>query len=714
VETVVEDGQDKAASRTGGNPAAEFGGQARGLRAGVPRQLPPPTRHFVGRAEPLKELSELLDQLASARGAVSVQKPGSPGAAVISVISGTAGVGKTTLALYWAHRVADRFPDGQLYVNLRGFDPSGAPVEPDDAARSLLEALGLAAERVPPAIEARLGLLRSTLAGKRMLILLDNASDAGQVRPLLTAAPGCLTLITSRNQLTSLVATHGAQMISLDVLSAPEATELLERQLGLERVAGERDAVTALTGLCARLPLALAIIAARAAVRRNLPLAALVAELRDDGGVLDALHGGDTDTSIRAVFSWSYRQLSEPAARMFRLLGAHPGPDISRAAAASLAELTPGQADRVLTELTGAHLLTEFSPGRFAFHDLLRAYAAELARDDSDAAALEAARLRALDHYLQTGFAAALLLEPHRMRITLAPPRPGVHTEPLADYHQALAWFQAEHRVMLAAVSLAANNGHDRHTWQLAWTLSDFLDWRGHWHDWLNTQEIALAACRRLGDAEGQGHAQRSIARACNQLGRYDETMTHLDAALDLYGACGDALGQARCHIDMAAVLERLARYDEAIDHAEQGLQRFRAAGHSAGEANALNAVGWCNAMAGHHTVALDYCTRAIELQRQIGDKHSEAATWDSVGFAHHHLGQYDEAIACYRRALGFYVEIGHRHSQAETLSHLAETQQASGEPDAARQSWRQALVILEDLHHTDADLVRAKLTGEG
>jgi tetratricopeptide (TPR) repeat protein len=599
-------------------------------------------------------------------------------------------------------------------VNLRGFDPSGTPVEPADAIRSFLEALGIAAERVPLATEARLGLLRSLLAGRRMLILLDNARDAGQVRPLLPAAPGCLTIITSRNQLTSLAATHGAQVISLDVLSGTEATELLERRLGQERVAGERAAITALTRLCARLPLALAIIAARAAARRDLPLAALVAELQDDEAILDALHGGDTATSIRAVFSWSYRQLSDPAARMFRLLGTHPGPDISRPAAASLAGVPAAEADRALAELTGAHLLAEFAPGRFSFHDLLRAYAAEQAREHFDEAGLRAARQRALDHYLQTGYAAAILLGPHRHRITLSPPQEGVRTEPLAGYQQALAWFQAEHHVMLAAVSMAANTGLDAHASWLAWTLADFLNWRGHWHDWLLTQQIALAACRRLGDLKGQAHARHSLAHACNQLGRYDETSAHLSAALDLYSQIDDPLGQAMCHKGMAAVLERQARYEEAIIHAGQSLQQFRAAGDKAGEANALNTVGWCHAMAGHHALALDYCQQAIDLQRRIGDKHAEAATWDSVGVAHHHLGQYAEAVTCYRRALGFYTEIGHRHSQAETLTHLAETQQASGQPAAATRSWRQALAILDDLGHPDADRVRARLDGLG
>jgi DNA-binding SARP family transcriptional activator/tetratricopeptide (TPR) repeat protein len=664
-----------------------------------PRQLPPPAPHFTGRAEQLKELSELLDQTTG------------PGAtAAVSVIAGTAGVGKTSLAVYWAHQVAGRFPDGQLYVNLRGFDPSGSPVAPADAIRSCLDALGIPAERMPPALDARAGLLRSLLAGKRMLILLDNARDAAQVRPLLPGTAGCLTIITSRHQPTGLAATHGAHVLSLDVLSGAEAAQFLARRLGSQRVAAEPQAATELTRLCARLPLALAIIAARAAVRPDLPLAALVAELTDSQGMLDALNGGDTDTSIRAVFSWSYRQLDDQAALMFRLLGTHPGPDVSVPAAASLAGRPTAQVRPLLTALTTAHLIGETAPGRFGFHDLLRAYAAEQAQEHCPPAKFTEARLRALDHYLQTGFAGALLLAPHRAQITLPPPQPGVTAEPLAGNRQALAWFEAEHQVILAAMNTAAGSGHDSYAWQLAWTVVDFLDWRGHWHDLEATQQTALAACQRLGDVWGQAHARRFLARATGQLGRYDESPAHLDAALQKYGEIGDTLGQARCHIDMADAAERQGRYPEAIGHAQQALDQYRAAGNQAGQASALNAVGWCHAMAGDHALALSYCQQAIVLQREMGDVQSEAGTWDSIGFAHHHLGQYAEAIACYRRALALNDQVGHRHSEAEILTHLADTQHASGEQAAAQDTWRQALTILDDLRHVDADRIRARL----
>ena len=394
---------------------------------------------------------------------------------------------------------------------------------------------------------------------------------------------------------------------------------------------------------------------------------------------------------------------------MFRLLGAHPGPGISIPAAASLAGLSAGEAGRLLGELTSASLLAEYSSGRFAFHDLLRAYAIEQARGDP--AELHAARLRALDHYLETAFAAALLLVPHRARIVLTPPQPSVQTEPLAGYREALTWFDAELQVMLAAVSMAADHGYDVHAWQLAWTMADFLDWRGRWHDWSTTQQIALDACTRLGDLVGQGHARRSLARACNEQGRYDDTQAHLEQALNLYRQTGDVLGRARCHIDMAAVLERQSSYDTAIEHAEHALELFRDVSYAPGQANALNAIGWCHAMAGHHALALTYCQQAIDLQRELGDKLCEAGTWDSLGYAHHHLGQYPDAIACYRRALEFCQELGHRRNQADILDHLAETQHASGDPAAARDSWRQALAILDDLDHPDAGRIRARLT---
>ena len=340
--------------------------QAFPVQAAVPRQLPVPFRHFTGRADELRALDDLLNQAA-----------GSAGTVAISAISGTAGVGKTALAVHWAHRVAGHFPDGQLYANLRGFDPGGPPVSAATVIRDFLDALNMPAERLPATTTAQAGLFRTLLAGKRILIILDNARDAEQARPLMPGAPGCLAVVTSRARLTSLAAIEGAQLLTLDVLTVPESRELLSRHLDKDRTAAEPDAVDELIESCARLPLALSITAARAADQPRFLLSALAEDLRDASRRLDVLDAWGAASSVRAMFSWSWQQLTDPAKRMFRLLGMHPGPDITAPAAASLAGLPPRQAHRALHELARAHLIAEQVPGRYAFHALLRAYAAE-------------------------------------------------------------------------------------------------------------------------------------------------------------------------------------------------------------------------------------------------------------------------------------------------------------------------------------------------
>jgi len=446
----------------------------------VPRQLPGPTPHFACRAKELSELSELPDHCGPARKA-----------AVIAAIWGTPGVGKSALAIHWAHQVSERFPDGQLYVNLRGFGPHRLCVPPTKAIGWLLDGLQVPSQRIPAGLDAQAALYRSLLADRRMLILLDNARDAEQVRPLLPGSAGCLVVVTSRSELTGLVTTEGARPLVVDLLSAADAHQLLAVRLGADRLEREPTAVAELIELCARLPLALSVVAARSSARPWLPLASLAAELRGARNPLDALETGDPASNVRAVFSWSNQQLSPPAARLFRLLGVHCGPDITSHASASLAGLSRRQVRRLLGELTRSCLLAEHSPGRFACHDLLRAFAAEQARIRDSAADRHLAISRSLDHYLHTARAAALLLYPAREPITLKPPIKGTSPEPLADNEQALAWCQAERQVLLAAIDQAAALGFDTHAWQLPVTLSAFFDFQGHRHDWATTQHIA-------------------------------------------------------------------------------------------------------------------------------------------------------------------------------------------------------------------------------
>lgn len=663
----------------------------------VPRQLPSGTAQFVGREAELKMLSALLDEEDQA-----------VGTARIVVIFGTPGVGKTALALRWAHEVAGEFPDGQLYVNLRGFDPSGTPVASDEAVRAILDALQASADMIQlPSLDARAALYRSLVAGKRMLIVLDNARDTEQVRPLLPAAPGCFVIVTSRSQLTGLVAAEGASPIPVDLLTEGDARYLVARHLGHLRVTAEPQAVTDLVRLSARLPLALAISAACAATHPRLPLAALAAGLQEARDRLDA---GEAPGSVRAVFSWSYQQLSSTAAAMFRLLGVHSGPDISAPAAASLTRMPADQARHALDELTRTHLLTEHPPGRFAFHDLLRAYAAEQAFATDNDAQRRASLRRALDHYLHTSHRAVRLLQPPDPPISLARPSYGTIPEQFTTNQQALAWFEAEHRVLLAAVRAAADNGFDTHAWQLPSVLSEFFARRAHYQDWATTQRTALAAARRLHNQAAQALSQRNLGDALILLGGGREAHAHLKRALRLYRLNGDHAGEGRSHFSIAGVFEEQGDYCQALRHAQQALHLCETQRHRAGEAYALNAVGWYYALLGDHQLAVTHCQLALSIHRELGDRFGEAVTLDSLACSFHRTGRGDEAIGRYQDAVTAYRDAGDRGYQAETLIHLGNAHRDAGNTGLADEAWQQALGILDDLDLPDAAGVRARL----
>ena len=666
---------------------------------GVPAQLPLDVRGFTGRHAHLKRLDELLDDSAT-----------QPTAMPIAVIRGTAGVGKTALAVHWAHRVAARFPDGQLYLNLRGFDPVGPAMDPSAAVRRCLAALDVPARRIPADLDAAAALYRSALAGRRMLIVLDNARDAAQVRPLLPGTPRCLVLVTSRDTLTGLVAAEAAHAVDLDLLSTDEAAQLLGQRLGADRIVNEWQAVAGIIERCARLPLALAIAAARAAARPRSPLAALAGELGQARDRLDALAGEDPHTDLRAVLAHSYHALSAPAQRLFRLLAGQPGHDIAAPAAASLAALPLGEAETLLAELTGATLLTEHHPGRYTNHDLLRAYAAELAAaTDPDN---DVALLRALDHYLHTAHAADQRLYPTRDPVTLSPPRLGIVPEPFADERQALAWFAAEHATMLAAIEQAAANGIDTHTWQLVWTLRTYLNRRGHWAELAAITGTALAAAVRLGDAAVQARTHHQLGTTYTRLGRFDEAERELHLSLEQHRRIGNRVGQAKAHHHLSYLFERRHHPARSLAHAQQSLDLYRAAGHRNGEAHALNGVGWYSAQLGDHRQALSCCQQALALFQELEDRSGQASTWDSIGYAHQELGDRSEAVACYRQAIALFRALGNRYQEADTLIHLGDAHRTAGDPAAARDAWRQALVILTELRHPDTQQVRARIDG--
>jgi len=659
------------------------------------RLLPPPPPLFTGRADELDQITAALDDLGRH--------------AVIWIIDGPGGVGKTWLALRAAHGHLRSFPDGQLYANLRGFGPSGSAMDPVAVLLAFLVALGVPAEQIPDGLDAQASLYRSALAGRRMLVLLDNARDADQIRPLLPGSPGCLVLVTSRSQLAALLAAEGARSLSLGLLAEDEARELLASRIGTGRVAAEPGAVSEIIARCARLPLALAVAAARASVGADIPLGRLAGELRDAAGGLDAFATDDAATELRSVFSWSYGALSAPSARLFRQLGLHPGPDISVPAAASLAGLPPRRTRAMLTELARAQLLAEHQPGRYAFHDLLRAYAAERARADDSPDARAAAAGRMLDHYVHSAFRAAMELRPGRDPIDLAPPRPGVAPEDFAGHDGALAWYGDEQAVLLAAIEQAAA-GFDSHVWQLGWAFTTFLLRRAMWPQQVAVQRAALDAARRAGSAVGQVHALDNLAMGYSRWGRLDEAASCYRQAADMYADLGDITGQVNAYIGLAEIAEEQGRPADALSNARLALDLYPAAGSQAGLAMALNAVGWCHAQLEDYQQALSYCQRAVAVLRELDDRYGLAATWDSIGYIHSGMGDEEQSATCYQHALDLYRALGDRFNEAGTLTNLGDVRHAAGDPDAARRAWAQALEILDELKHPDADRVRDKL----
>ncbi|MEU5540644.1 NB-ARC domain-containing protein, partial [Streptomyces sp. NPDC020362] len=666
-----------------------------------PAQLPTDLPVFTGRC---KELEGLRALLPTAGGVAS--------SVVISAIGGMAGVGKTTLAVHWAHQVAERFPDGQLYVNLRGFHPSDSVMSAAEAMRSFLDALGVPSHRLPAGLEAQAALYRSLLADRRMLILLDNAHDTEHVRPLLPGASGCLVIVTSRNQLCGLVAGEGAHSVTLDLLSEAEALAFLRRRLGADRVTREPSAAAEIVSACGNLPLALAIVSARATINPAFTLASVAAELRESGGSLDAFSGEAPVTDARTAFSWSYNRLSPEAARVFRLLALHPGPDSSLEAVASLAGQRPGQIRPLLAELARAHLIFEAVPGRFGCHELLRTYAAELGRTQDASDERGPARRRMLDHYLHSAHAAERILAPSREHWEPMPHAAEVTVQRFADQAQAAAWLDVNRPVLLAVIEQGTRHGSGEHSWLLAAILERYLDRGGRWQEQVVVQTTAMTAARCLGDVRGQAYAHRALGFANGRLGHWKEAGEHLARALKLFGEIGDPAGQGRVHRYFAFLANVRLRHDEALDHYRRASGLYRTVGRRSEEASVFNEVGWTYILMGEYAKALDECGQALALHREIGDRNGEAAAWDSLGYAHHHLRDHNQALACYEPALELYRAIRDRYLEADTLVHIGDSHHAAGHRVQAAFAWRQALAILDEIGHPDAAGVRDRLKG--
>ncbi|WP_148088675.1 AfsR/SARP family transcriptional regulator [Saccharothrix texasensis] len=581
----------------------------------VPRQLPAALSSFVGREDALRQLDNHLDAT------------GTTGPVAIASIIGTGGMGKTSLALHWAHQHTDRFPDGHLWVDLRGFSPDH-PRQATDVLADFLAALGVDRGLLPQDVDARAALYRTHTTGKRMLILLDNAATADQVVPLLPGGDACTVLITSRNRLPTLITRHSARPVRVDVLTDAEARTLLATALtDAQTPVTSQQAVTELITLCGGLPLALGLITARIRTHPHL-LDDIVADLREFG--LDALSSGDPDSCLAVVLSWSLRHLAERHRAAFALLAIAPGSDSGLPAAINLTGLSARETHSVLRALTDASLITQAPGGRYAMHDLVRAYAATTAHRDLTEQARQAALGRVLDFYTHTAHHADLMLDVHRGPLGLAAPSPGTHIHSPADATEALAWFDSERATLLAAQHVAALR-HSHHTvWWLAMSLDTFHHRRGHRHDRLAAWRAAAQAAEHLPDQVTRLVAHRHLGRACAAVGLHEEAIGHLHHVLGLAEDHEALYEQAHALLTLARVW---GRHDDhkALDHAKQALHLSRGLDRPLCEAHGHNAVGWYTARLGDHDTARGHFHAALTLHRRHHNPTGEANTLDGL-----------------------------------------------------------------------------------
>lgn len=665
----------------------------------TPRQLPPPTPHFAGREVELGVLDSLLGDRHRTADAV-----------LITAIEGTAGIGKTALAVHWSNRVADRFPDGQLYVNLRGFDPGGVPIEPGDALHAFLEALDVAPDRIPASIDARTAMYRSLLQNRRMLVLLDNARDTEQVRPLIPGRSRCLALVTSRRQLNGLVIHEGATPLVLSLPTQSEAVQLLSRRIGDERLSTQSVEAIEIARQCSRLPLALAIVAARAVTNPHLSLSGLMEQLREAGS-LAILGDGHSRENIRSVFSWSYQQLERHAAAAFQAIGIHPGATVSVAAIASVLAIPASAARDALSDLVAASLIEEVAVGRYTLHDLLRSYASELAELrglNVDHRGL----VRLLDHYLYTLVAANDVLDPHRDAQILPTAPPHVVTVVFDSANDALSWLTTERNAILRIIERASSVGLGGYVWRLSREAFEFLKRQGHLHDFVHSQELALKAAVQQADTAWRAYSLHRLAGAYRLMGRYLDAHEHYVRAITAYRDLGDPAREAESHRARAQAFEWQGRHREALSEAQKALSLFKEAKDVSGEAASLNAVGWYMALLGEYENALPLCKCALELQHRIGDIYRSAATWDSLAYIFSNTGLHRDAFDCYARAGSIWSEAGDLWLASEVEMHIGEAQQALGRPHDAVQTWRRALAMMVETGHPDYGKVQALLAG--
>jgi len=643
----------KARAGQGGHARGAAGPHENGARP-PRRDLPRDVPDFTDRDAELGRITQLL-------GSARRQSPAAP----VVAIHGMAGVGKTTLAVHAAHRIAASFPDGQLFVDLHGF-AANAAVDAAEALKILLRGVGVPAGLIPPSLAERAGMYRDQLAGRRILVVLDNAASEGQVRPLLPSAPGCAVLATSRGHLTGL---EGAVHLPVDVLGPEAAAELFTKIVGDRRLDGDAASVGEITDICGRLALAIRIAGARMATRPAWSVATLLRRLRDQRQWIEEFRAGALDLPV--AFSLSYAQLDPVAQRVFRLLGLHPGISFDAEAVAALTDVGPHLADEILDGLLEASLLGEAAAGRYQLHDLLRQYAREVATATDSPEERRAALARLAGYYLRRAGAAARLLDPERRDVVAAGGPVAGGPAPFATYAEALAWLESERTNLVAVLRAAAGSGLDADVWRLTYAMYPYFFLRGSTHDWIETHELALAATRRLGEPLAEADILFGLGVASRRDGRYDLSLGYQQQALARYRAARDTEGQIRTLTNLGIAYRRLGRYREALDHHENALALYPDVQDRRGEAAALTNLGIVHERLGHYQESLGYHLRALGLAREAGDRHAEAMTLTNIGIVHEHLGALGDSLQHHQQALGIAHDIGDQHVEGHTLNNI-------------------------------------------
>ncbi|SEG62068.1 DNA-binding transcriptional activator of the SARP family [Nonomuraea solani] len=670
----------------------------------VPRQLPAAPCHFTGRVDGLRVLNRALSQ---------TQREDRTAASIV-VIGGIGGIGKTALAVHWAHQVADLFPDGQLFLNLRGFETSDNPIEPETALRSLLNALGVPESRFPAQLEAQAALFRSVLADKRVLLILDNVRDTEQVIPLIPASSGCLTVISSRNQLTGLLVSTGAQSIRLGPLRMDETAKLIEDFVGDERVKAEPEAISTMVAMSECIPLAASILASMTLSQPSLRLADFVEMFEETLSALDRLETGDTATSMRSLLHGSYRHLTDDGRRLLRFFGLHHGNQVTTAAAATLAGMSLANTHKALTHLARNHLVENVRPGQYSMHDLVRSFAAEVVNQEELEADRRLASNRVLDYYLHNIHRAVGLLMPTRRLTPLPTLQRGVLTAHFQTVAEAGAWFEDNRSSIIAALLKAQDDGFPNHMWRIVEGLAPFLEWLGHWHDWYRVAKNTVDVTCALGDPYAEGIARLEFGSAGDLLDPTGEDAEpELVRALALFEEIGDISGQARTHHRLSVYSGRRHRKHECRHHAERAFDLHTKDDNPGGQAEARNALGWYFASFGDYDTAVSACREALTLNRESGNLAGEADVWDSLAYAYQSSGDLDAAEECYRQVIPMDEQLPrlrHRYNKAETLSRYGDLRQELGDTVGALQLWRKAQELLEELNHPLRDAVHQKI----